>query len=98
MVKRLLAFAAVGTGAMGGWGAFGCGAKTPQAQEAKRVVPELSLSEVRFHLYRGGEVTAAGDARRATYVRESSDASAESVHATVPRAGERGELRVPADR
>lgn len=74
MNVRALLCAAVASGAPAG-----CGPARPS--EAREVVPELKLEEVRYRLYRGDSVRLVGEARSVSYRRDTGEVRASDLGA-----------------
>jgi hypothetical protein len=56
----------------------------------------LTLEGVRFRVYRGSALRAAGEASRAQYRRDTDELRASQVEATLPREGTAGDVRLSA--
>lgn len=71
----------------------GCGPAKPV--EAREVVPELKLEQVRFRVWRGTELRVEGEAQRASLRRDSTELRAEDLLAVLPQGGEPVRIRAP---
>ena len=71
----------------------GCGPVKPV--EAREVVPELKLEEVRFRVWRGADLRVEGEARQASLRRASTELQATDVLAILPRGAEPVRIRAP---
>lgn len=71
----------------------GCGPVKPM--EAREVVPELKLEEVRFRVWRGTELRVEGEARQASLRRDSTELEATDLLAVLPRGAEPVRIRTP---
>jgi lipopolysaccharide export system protein LptC len=71
----------------------GCGPAKPV--EAREVVPELKLEQVRFRVWRGTELRVEGEARQASLRRDSSELTATDLLAILPRSPEPVRIRAP---
>lgn len=60
------------------------GCRPARPGEAREVVPELKLEEVRFRIWRGAELRAYGEAREASLRRDSSEVRARDLVAFLP--------------
>lgn len=80
-------------GALGVGVLSGCGPAKPV--EAREVVPELKLEEVRFRVWRGTELRVEGEARQASLRRESTELQATDIRAVLPRGSEPVTVRTP---
>ncbi len=75
----------------------GCGGESPQ--ETERVVPELTLQDLRFRVYRDARLAARGKADRATYRRDTSDFRAERIQVDLEQSrGGKVTVTAPAGR
>ena len=72
----------------------GCGSE--RSTEAAQVAPELKLEGVRFHVFRGEELRASGEATTATLRRDSTRVTARELVAVLP--GEGAPVRISAER
>jgi lipopolysaccharide export system protein LptC len=77
MRVRALLCAAVASGAPAG-----CGPANPT--EAREVVPELKLEEVRYRVYRGESARLSGEARSVSYRRDTGEVRAVDLGAVLP--------------
>ena len=59
-------------------------------------MPGLTLEGVRFRVYRGSALRAAGEASRAQYRRDTDELRASRVEAKLPRGGTPGDVRLSA--
>lgn len=71
----------------------GCGPTKPV--EAREVVPELKLEEVRFRVWRGTDLRVEGEAQRTSLRRDSTDLEAHDLLAVLPQGGEPVTIRAP---
>jgi lipopolysaccharide export system protein LptC len=71
------------------------GCQASKVAESRPVVPELTLDDVRFRIYRGETMRAFGEAQSASLRRDSSEVKAEQLEATLPHRGEPLHLSAP---
>ncbi len=80
-------------GALGVGVLSGCGPVKPV--EAREVVPELKLEEVRFRVWRGADLRVEGEAQRTSLRRDSTELQAQDLLAVLPQKGEPVTIRAP---
>lgn len=84
MVKRLWTSGTTGYAAVLGVATL-LGCQSPDPKEAREVVPELQLSDVRFRVHRGAALQASGNAPTLSYRRDSTEVVAHDVVALLHR-------------